>query len=584
MQGGYDLNTLLSGGGITSQYNSMYTWGNGPDGMSFGGAVQLNPNVNQSLAMQLAWDIDHTNVKTGKLWWRDSIYKNSTHTWGEWHLIYDDTTLTKAVVAGLLDDGNGTYVKLNPGSAEQTISSNISSLEKGVVNLWRKSGDHFTFLGFSNGTTETYLGGIGFKSQSDHNLYRKDGSNYYKIWDASNANLSTVDWACKDLSAAGNVTLANNKLIRWMSNPAAGASPEVITAIEFTTGNNLYIGYGVAVSGHNTRLYGNTIDFLTGSATRTAAFVLSDSNATMYRTFVPSINNRYDLGSSELKWGTLHANNGNFYSKVNVGAPSFSDGALNVNGAIVSSGDLSVTGTATARRLIISSNTGEAHIAFSRGGYNYITTPASGVLNIVTGGRSLSLANSTAVFTDTDIRPGANATYSLGTGSYCWEGIYGRYLELKKNGGASLVFRGTTTLNNQVHTILFKGGTDTDSNGFKMETVPATSYGRQGLGFYTSDVHSGSAPYTPDWKRSMFISHNGNVYVGASDYANQLVVYGTATIGTATAASGAALTVNGVIASTGDQVITSDIRVKKNLVPIELTVEQIASCRAVTFD
>lgn len=61
-------------------------------------------------------------------------------------------------------------------------------------------------------------------------------------------------------------------------------------------------------------------------------------------------------------------------------------------------------------------------------------------------------------------------------------------------------------------------------------------------------------------------------------------MYGTATIGTATAASGAALTVNGVIASTGDQVITSDIRVKKNLVPIELTVEQIASCRAVTFD
>ena len=79
-----------------------------------------------------------------------------------------------------------TYVKFDPGASEQTIKSSISTFVKGVINLWRSSGDHYTFLGFSNGTTETYLGGIGFKSQSDHNLYRKDGSNYYKILDENN--------------------------------------------------------------------------------------------------------------------------------------------------------------------------------------------------------------------------------------------------------------------------------------------------------------------------------------------------------------------------------------------------------------
>lgn len=78
------------------------------------------------------------------------------------------------------------FVKYDAGAAEQTIKSSISSLSKGVINLWRNSGDHYTFLGFSNGTTETYLGGIGFKSQSDHNLYRKYSSNYYKIWDENN--------------------------------------------------------------------------------------------------------------------------------------------------------------------------------------------------------------------------------------------------------------------------------------------------------------------------------------------------------------------------------------------------------------
>jgi hypothetical protein len=86
---------------------------------------------------------------------------------------------------------DGRYVKLDPGAAEQTIKSSIGSLSEGVIDLWRNSGDHYTFLGFSNGTTKTYLGGIGFKSQSDHYLYRKDGSNYYMFADA--ANISNKD-------------------------------------------------------------------------------------------------------------------------------------------------------------------------------------------------------------------------------------------------------------------------------------------------------------------------------------------------------------------------------------------------------
>jgi len=78
------------------------------------------------------------------------------------------------------------YVKLDPSATEQTIRSSIGTLSKGVITLWRNSGDYYTFLGFSNGTTETYLGGIGFKSQSDTNLYHKIGGSYYKFWDENN--------------------------------------------------------------------------------------------------------------------------------------------------------------------------------------------------------------------------------------------------------------------------------------------------------------------------------------------------------------------------------------------------------------
>lgn len=99
-----------------------------------------------------------------------------------------------------------TYVKFDPGASEQTIKSSISSFVKGVINLWRSSGDHYTFLGFSNGTTETYLGGIGFKSQSDHNLYRKDGSNYYKILDENNYTSYVNTTNFPGLNKTGTVT------------------------------------------------------------------------------------------------------------------------------------------------------------------------------------------------------------------------------------------------------------------------------------------------------------------------------------------------------------------------------------------
>lgn len=99
-----------------------------------------------------------------------------------------------------------TYVKFDPGASEQTIKSSISSFVKGVINLWRSSGDHYTFLGFSNGTTETYLGGIGFKSQSDHNLYRKDGSSYYKILDENNYTTYINTTNFPGLNKVGTVT------------------------------------------------------------------------------------------------------------------------------------------------------------------------------------------------------------------------------------------------------------------------------------------------------------------------------------------------------------------------------------------
>ena len=194
VEGGYDLNTLLAGGGITSQYNLTSTWANAPANMSYGGAVQLNPQVTQSLAMQLAWDIDHTNVKTGKLWWRDSIYKNSTHTWGEWHLIYDDTTLTKSVVTGLLDAGNGTYLPLSGGTMSGDITiPNGKAIVAASANLMLGVSSNGTifYCGPGNEISAAFL----LRSGNINLVHRKFTAastyNDYAIWDASIAYISS---------------------------------------------------------------------------------------------------------------------------------------------------------------------------------------------------------------------------------------------------------------------------------------------------------------------------------------------------------------------------------------------------------
>lgn len=135
--------------------------------------------------------------------------------------------------------------------------------------------------------------------------------------------------------------------------------------------------------------------------------------------------------------------------------------------------------------------------------------------------------------------------------------------EIVKTGGATLVMRGTQ-LNSQVHTILFRGS-DSESNGFKIQTTAASSYGRQSLGFYRSNVTSGSAPYTPVWKRSLYMPYDGGVIIGTSSDACNLTVYGS-------------------ITSSGDQVISSDASLKKNWRDLKYGVADIAKATAGVFD
>jgi hypothetical protein len=155
---------------------------------------------------------------------------------------------------------DSTYVKLDAGTNEQSIKSSIASLSKGVINLWRSSGDHYTFLGFSNGTTETYLGGIGFKAQADREIYHKtltssnanayyriltenhlnytsSGTNYKVQADSSNNLYVSVPWSNTDTLVNQSRTTTGN----WRGIVLGyNSSATVNTGIDGTTTNVVY--------------------------------------------------------------------------------------------------------------------------------------------------------------------------------------------------------------------------------------------------------------------------------------------------------------------------------------------------------
>jgi len=469
-----DLNTILAGGGITRNVWNQGYWNHAPSGIGyFGAAWQINAHSSETGAMQFAWNGNYTGTTpTKSLWFR---VRNSEQWGDDWHLIYDSANLTKSVITGLLDAGNGTYLPLSGGTMTGSINMTDGKQIMDSTGTW-------AMLGLSS--TGVFYCGPGYQVSSaflirsgdmdlKHRRYTSNtasGYNEYTIFDEANANLLSVSWSALNLTAAGTLTASG------LATLSGGISTTMETA----------------------------------------------------------------------------------------------------------------SGTITALNFALSATNASSKIVFAREGYNYLQIPANGQLNVVANS-SLSAANSTAIFTATDIRPGSNGGYNLGyvdsssaDNNRLWN-VYAQEMMLIKANGPTLTLRGTGD-NTDGATILFKSSS-ANHNGFKIAVEKAASSnnrGRLALNFYSSNVTTD--PYEPDWKRAMRVSYNGNVLIGASDFSNTLYAYGTAVIGSATAISGATLSVTGVIASTGDQVVTSDIRMKTNLKPIELSVEQIAKCRAVTFD
>lgn len=214
----------------------------------------------------------------------DAYISNGTITLGS-NSITPITSLSGYATQSWVNTQLGSYLKLDAGTSEQTVKSSIGTASHGVLNLWRSSGNHITFLGFSNGTTETYLGAIGFMSNSDTNLYHRTANAvYYKIWDDNNVTASMIpDLSGTYLSLSGGTMTG---CIRKAGTSQAWYQGRDTSLIKTTS----YSGYNALVSMKTTDgswelgVYSSNTAYLTYI---TDANYNADSNTTTYQLTFP---------------------------------------------------------------------------------------------------------------------------------------------------------------------------------------------------------------------------------------------------------------------------------------------------------
>ncbi len=105
-----------------------------------------------------------------------------------------------------------------------------------------------------------------------------------------------------------------------------------------------------------------------------------------------------------------------------IGGSSATPAWFEVEGALITGGNITSSGTVSAVTLKASSTSAAKHLEFSRGSINYITTPASGSVAFVMNGKDVGTANAPLVVADGSVYPGMTA--NLGTSSNKWSNVY----------------------------------------------------------------------------------------------------------------------------------------------------------------
>ncbi len=122
-------------------------------------------------------------------------------------------------------------------------------------------------------------------------------------------------------------------------------------------------------------------------------------------------------------------------TRIGIGGENTNYGLYNAKTTYLND-QLTVAANAKVDTLTITNTSGVAHLAFSRGNYNYITSPADSYIAFIPGGLAVGSENSHLSITTNYVMPGKTNAYYLGSSSKRWKNIYGNAVNI--SGAATL--------------------------------------------------------------------------------------------------------------------------------------------------
>ena len=186
---------------------------------------------------------------------------------------------------------DGRYVKLDAGANEQTIKNSISSLSNGSIEIWRAISGGYPMIGFSNGTSKTKLGLLGFGSTANEPIFRNTSGTDYK------------------LAHAGNISNKNATIGTTLTEIATIAGISIKVKIDSYASSSHTHNGGVAKTAWGQQYVdaNGTLTTISGNMSGVGN-IIPDGNS-----------NTKNLGSSAKKWAKLYIGGSDSYGSATQG-------------------------------------------------------------------------------------------------------------------------------------------------------------------------------------------------------------------------------------------------------------------------
>ena len=505
--------------------------------------MEIHNGSGGSLSAQVAWDIYHNSeTPTRRMWWRA---KSLSHGWqGDWHLIYDSSTLTKAVITGLLGTeyhpygGSSSLSILADAVSAATVSASGTGTFKNIVLTDTSSTARIEFsrsgLNYLQIPSDGKLAIVANSSRTDSNstaIFSATAVNpgvsgaialgYYSESSSGSQLWSNISAQGMQLVKSGGATLY---IRNHTGNGDAGSiifrssygeqSNGFKIAAEATTGSyqiqtlNFYCSNNRSGSSPYTPIWQRAMRI---SYNGNVIIGNSTSGSEFYPTLYSYGNFQVGLSGNAATMDVYGA--ATLRSTLGVAGATSLSSTLSVSGATTLSNTLTVSGATTLNSTLsvagaitlTGTSSSTAVINFSSAGANYITTPESGTLNIVTNGRTKTIANSTMIVGVDDVT------------------VQGATMTIQGVGAPGVLNIFNNTNNASAGSIFFSSY---NRNGFKISSVYSANACRQSLVFYRSDNTTGT-PYEFTPIELMRLTHDGKVGIKNSDPDYDLDVTGT---------------------------------------------------------